>query len=572
MVISKNGSAIHPCIKEVIFVTNVSEPNRELSSKRFCELPSLRYGPMGAKATTTGPLTLIDNASDIQISRERKYSWSNNDLDKDRPIRPPRRVRFTLPPPDGATDTDPPRRRQSDVGVGSRDVNTKKATPAAVFSQRPIVAATRNITSGIVKAEEKRVEKPPPRRRKSLARRFEKFRHHHQAKRGYESEAVEVPVSVSPGVRDRVHPTGRYVRGTLSPTSNQGPQEPPLTPGGLALLGAARDGDDQALRDLLRRALAIGISDTDLNATDSSGRTILSYVASNGSFDLLELILQLPGLDPNKPDNEGNTPLHFAAQAGQVECLNCLASRCRGVEIDARNNLGFTPLMKAALQGRNKCAKLLLFAGANPTLRDNGRGFRADQWARFCGRYVCADVIEKHARQRLLERSTSYGHWGIEHEMGARVVMGKVVPIPPVPQPQSNGLKSKLKKVFRTSSGPSSDTFSSARLVTQLTSAALCASSPVLPSSGSVPPVIKSLIRPLTVPRLQITLVNNNGDYPNCNLENAENPDSQPTTKSNPDDKIAGSNNKENAAQPGNGVVVNGKNEAIKPCRSKKKK
>lgn len=40
-----------------------------------------------------------------------------------------------------------------------------------------------------------------------------------------------------------------------------------------------------------------------------------------------------------------------------------MLSRCRGIEIDARNNLGFTPLMKAALQGRNKCAKLLLFAG-----------------------------------------------------------------------------------------------------------------------------------------------------------------------------------------------------------------
>lgn len=46
-------------------------------------------------------------------------------------------------------------------------------------------------------------------------------------------------------------------------------------------------------------------------------QTLLSYVASNGSIDLLEFILQLPGLDPNKADNEGNTPLHFAAQAGE---------------------------------------------------------------------------------------------------------------------------------------------------------------------------------------------------------------------------------------------------------------
>lgn len=53
----------------------------------------------------------------------------------------------------------------------------------------------------------------------------------------------------------------------------------------------------------------------------------------------------------------------FTYVTGQVECLNFLLSRCQGLEIDARNHLGFTPLMKAALQGRNKCAKLLLFAG-----------------------------------------------------------------------------------------------------------------------------------------------------------------------------------------------------------------
>lgn len=47
-------------------------------------------------------------------------------------------------------------------------------------------------------------------------------------------------------------------------------------------------------------------------------QTALSYIASNGPLELLELVLQLPGLDVNKPDNEGNTPLHFAAQAGNI--------------------------------------------------------------------------------------------------------------------------------------------------------------------------------------------------------------------------------------------------------------
>ena len=48
---------------------------------------------------------------------------------------------------------------------------------------------------------------------------------------------------------------------------------------------------------------------------------------------------------------------------GQVEAVNLLLNSCSGIEIDARNQYGVTPLMKAALQGRTKCAKLLLFAG-----------------------------------------------------------------------------------------------------------------------------------------------------------------------------------------------------------------
>lgn len=130
-----------------------------------------------------------------------------------------------------------------------------------------------------------------------------------------------------------------------------------------------------------------------------------------------------------------------------------LLTRSRSIEIDAKNNLGFTPLMKAALQGRTRCAKLLLFAGkhiamifhtrdthyvcvinmlidppnlyyyqvmllsicniflimigASPVETDYGRGFRAEQWSRFCGRYSCAEMIEKCARVRLLEKATS---------------------------------------------------------------------------------------------------------------------------------------------------------------------
>ncbi|KAK9295560.1 hypothetical protein QLX08_010156 [Tetragonisca angustula] len=273
--------------------------------------------------------------------------------------------------------------------------------------------------------------------------------------------------------------------------------------GASALLRAARDADDTALEQIAAHVRKFGLADMDVNIVDSSGRTAISYMAGNGASTMLELALSYDRVDPNVPDNEGNTPLHFAAQAGQTECLNILLQRCPDIQVDARNASGFTPLMKAALQGRTKCAKILLFAGANPTLRDHGRGLRAEQWARFCGRYVCAEVIERFARHRLLERSTSC-RWGSEPELAAKVLQGKVMPLPTAPlSPPSSGLKSKIRKVFRTTSGPDRN-FS---LVSQLTSAALCASSPALPKSSDVPPVVKSLLRPLSVPQLRVTLV-----------------------------------------------------------------
>lgn len=57
-------------------------------------------------------------------------------------------------------------------------------------------------------------------------------------------------------------------------------------------------------------------------------------------------------------------PEYYFFLAGHTEVVSHLVNKCnRSVDLDARNALGFTPLMKAALQGRTKIAKILLFAG-----------------------------------------------------------------------------------------------------------------------------------------------------------------------------------------------------------------
>merc|ERR1711997_1279090 len=80
-------------------------------------------------------------------------------------------------------------------------------------------------------------------------------------------------------------------------------------------------------------------------------------------IEMLELVEDIPGIEYNTPDTEGMTPLHFAAQAGHVEVVTFLLNKVRTINVDPISTLGFTPLMKAAIQGRVKCSKLLLFSG-----------------------------------------------------------------------------------------------------------------------------------------------------------------------------------------------------------------
>lgn len=154
-------------------------------------------------------------------------------------------------------------------------------------------------------------------------------------------------------------------------------------------------------------------------------------------------------------------------------------------------------------------------------MRDTGRGLRAEQWARFCGRYNCADAIEKLARNRLLERTTSYGRWGSDPELGPHLLVNGKLMQPPAAtlqraaaaqqqqqQHHRRSIKSKLKRAFRTSSSPDATGGGAASqysLVSQLTGAALCASSPALPVHTRAKPMVKSLLRPLTVPKVTVT-------------------------------------------------------------------
>lgn len=113
--------------------------------------------------------------------------------------------------------------------------------------------------------------------------------------------------------------------------------------------------------------------------TKKNPQTALSYMCSTNTTHFLEALLQAPGIDINKPDNEFNTPLHYAAECGNLGAIRLLLLQNK-LNMDAKNVFGFTPLMKAAIQGHICCAKTLLFASS------------------------CAELIEKWSRTRNLDK------------------------------------------------------------------------------------------------------------------------------------------------------------------------
>ncbi|XP_011636593.1 uncharacterized protein LOC105426883 isoform X2 [Pogonomyrmex barbatus] len=128
----------------------------------------------------------------------------------------------------------------------------------------------------------------------------------------------------APYRKSAVHEAKIYRKGVLQDhvrketTKTKVPPSWEIPSGGpTALLRAAREADDTGLKEIVAQARKVGLKGMDVNVVDSSGRTAISYMAGNGAAAMLELALSFEGVDPNLPDNEGNTPLHFAAQAGK---------------------------------------------------------------------------------------------------------------------------------------------------------------------------------------------------------------------------------------------------------------
>ena len=171
---------------------------------------------------------------------------------------------------------------------------------------------------------------------------------------------------------------------------------------------------------------------------------------------------------------------------------------------------------------------------------DYGRGLRPEQWARFCGRYSCAEMIETCSRARLLSNTTKTTQYNKQNNLNINnnnknwnTLANENIKLKSnkINLTNSESFRSKLlhalppfKYMFRnnerkgaTDGGTIQPPVAQAKtkdktttetivnndkteIITYLTAAALAASGPALPNRANKK-ILNNLLRPLEVPK-----------------------------------------------------------------------
>lgn len=108
--------------------------------------------------------------------------------------------------------------------------------------------------------------------------------------------------------------------------------------------------------------------DVNLNAQSEHGLGALHFCALNSAGDAAEALLAGGDMAVDLPDLQGNTPLHYAAQEGDIRIMTALIRA--GADLNVRNVAGATPLFLACQAGHRSAVIQLLEQGASSAISD----------------------------------------------------------------------------------------------------------------------------------------------------------------------------------------------------------
>ena len=169
--------------------------------------------------------------------------------------------------------------------------------------------------------------------------------------------------------------------GPIKALLNRGFDPNTVSPQGLpGLYLALRDGSLKVANTL------IDWPKTNVEIRTANDESPLMIAALKGHLDLVKKLLDR-GADVNKT---GWAPLHYAATGGHLAIMTLLLDQ--NAYIDAESPNGTTPLMMAAHYGTPEAVKLLLQAGADPSLK-NQLGLTAIDFANRASREDSAGLI-----------------------------------------------------------------------------------------------------------------------------------------------------------------------------------
>lgn len=112
----------------------------------------------------------------------------------------------------------------------------------------------------------------------------------------------------------------------------------------------------------------------DVDLPNNNGETPLHLAAGEGRAGAYVALLLEAGADPGLRTAEGDTPLHSAVAALRPDSSTIAALVAAGADINARNELGRTPVQLAWIGGHSQVVDQLLALGAEPVAGDETGG------------------------------------------------------------------------------------------------------------------------------------------------------------------------------------------------------